>query len=52
MFIAIKGENFDGNDFVEEATRKGAVIMLSRSKRYRKSKNKKIIYVKNTIRGF
>ena len=49
MFIAIKGEHFDGNDFVDEALKKGAVIALADHKRYQKKKNKKIIYVKNTI---
>ena len=49
MFIAIKGEHFDGNDFVDEALKKGAVIILADHKRYREKKNKKIIYVKNTI---
>ena len=27
MFIAIKGKNFDGNDFVKDAINKGAVII-------------------------
>jgi len=49
MFIAIKGEHFDGNDFVDEALDKGAVIILADHKRYQEKKNKKIIYVKNTI---
>ena len=33
LFIAIKGENFDGNDFVEEAITKGAVVCYSRQKK-------------------
>ena len=49
MFIAIRGAHFDGNDFVDEALEKGAVIILADHKRYQKKKNKKIIYVKNTI---
>tara|TARA_B100001250_G_scaffold414384_1_gene452409 strand:+ start:1358 stop:2698 length:1341 start_codon:yes stop_codon:yes gene_type:complete len=49
MFIAIKGKNFDGNDFVKEALNKGAVIILADDKRYQNQKNNKIIYVKNTV---
>ena len=45
MFIAINGEHFDGNDFVDEALKKGSVIVLADHKRYREKKNK-IIYVK------
>ena len=29
LFIAIKGENFDGNDFVNDAIAKGAVIVIA-----------------------
>tara|TARA_B100001109_G_scaffold98895_1_gene80677 strand:+ start:263 stop:1603 length:1341 start_codon:yes stop_codon:yes gene_type:complete len=49
MFIALKGKNFDGNDYVEDAINKGAVIVLTDHKGYQNKKNKKIIYVKNTI---
>ena len=49
MFIALRGNNFNGNDYVEEALKKGAVIALTDDKRFLNSKNKKIIYVKNTI---
>ena len=49
MFIAIRGKNFDGNDFVEEALKKGAAIVLADHKRYQKQKNKRIIFVKDTI---
>ena len=49
MFIALKGNNFNGNDYVEEALKKGAVIALTDDKRFLNSKNKKIIYVRNTI---
>ena len=45
MFIAIRGKNFDGNDFVEEALKKGAAIVLADHKRYQKQKNKRIIFV-------
>ena len=49
MFIAIKGKNFDGNDFVKDAINKGAVIILADDKRYKSHKNNKIVYVKNTV---
>jgi len=51
LFIAIKGKNFDGNDFVEGALNKGAVIAIVDNKRYKNVQNKKIIYVQNTIRA-
>ena len=49
LFIAIKGKNFDGNDFVEEALVKGAVIVITDNKRYKNNTNKKIIYEEDTI---
>ena len=51
LFIAIKGENFDGNDFVEEAITKGALYAIADKKKYDNQKNKKIIYVKNTVKA-
>ena len=49
LFIAIKGKNFNGNDYVQDAFKKGAVLALVDDLRFKDSKNKKIIYVKNTI---
>ncbi len=49
LFIAIKGENFDGNDFVNDAIAKGAVIVIADNKRFKNNQNKKIIYVRNSI---
>ena len=51
LFIAIKGENFDGNDFVEDAITKGALYAIADKKQYENQKNKKIIYVKNTVKA-
>jgi UDP-N-acetylmuramoyl-tripeptide--D-alanyl-D-alanine ligase len=51
LFIAIKGENFDGNDFVEDAITKGALYAIADKKKYDNQKNKKIIYVKNTVKA-
>ena len=51
LFIAIKGNNFNGNNFVEEAFKKGASIALVDDKKFVGSKDSKIVYVKNTIRA-
>ena len=49
LFIAINGENFNGNDYVDEAIHKGACLVITDSKKYKTSKNKNIIYVNNSI---
>ena len=49
IFVAIKGKNFNGNDYVEEALKKGAVIAIVDDKKFTSSKNNRIIYVKNSI---
>ena len=49
LFIAIKGDKFDGNDFVEEAFERGASVAIVDNKKLIKIRNKNIIYVKNTI---
>ena len=49
LFIAIKGDKFDGNDFVEEAFERGANLAIVDNKKLIKIRNKNIIYVKNTI---
>ena len=49
IFIAIKGKNFNGNDYVDEALKKGAIRAIVDDKRFINSKNPKIIYVKNSI---
>ena len=49
LFIAINGENFNGNDYVDEAIHKGACLAITDSKKYKTSKNKNIIYVNNSI---
>lgn len=55
MYFAIKGENIDGNDFIEEAFGKGAIgcitnIELDKSI-LEKYSNKAIIKVKDTIKA-
>ena len=49
LFIAINGENFNGNDYVDEAIHKGACLVIADSKKYKTFKNKNIIYVNNSI---
>ena len=49
LFIAIKGDKFDGNNFVEEAFARGASIAVVDNKKFLKTRKKNIIYVKNTI---
>ena len=49
MFIAIKGKNFDGNDFIDDALDKGAIIVLADNKHLKNNKNEKIIYVRDSI---
>ena len=49
LFIAINGENFNGNDYVDEAIHKGACLVITDSKKYKTYKNKNIIYVNNSI---
>ena len=38
LFIAINGDNFNGNDFVEEAFKKGASVAIVDDKKYIRSK--------------
>ena len=51
LFIAIKGKNFDGNDFVNDALAKGSNIIIADNKRFKNNKNKRIIYVNNSIKA-
>ena len=38
LFIAIKGKNFNGNDYVQDAFKKGAVLALVDDLRFKDSK--------------
>jgi len=51
LFIAIKGENFDGNDFVDEALSKGSNIIIADNKRFKNNKDKRIIWVSDSIKA-
>ncbi len=50
IFFGIKGKNFDGNKFVDQALRNGASISIIEEKLKNKIKNK--IYVKNSLKIF
>ena len=49
LFIAIKGDFFNGNDYVENAISKKACLVITDDKKFKDTKNKKIIYVSNSI---
>ena len=51
LFIALKGENFDGNDFVDEALSKGSNIIIADNKRFKNNKDKRIIWVNDSIKA-
>lgn len=45
LFIAIKGPNFDGNNYIDDAFNKGAVAVLCSDEEYKDNPNKACIYV-------
>ena len=49
LFFALKGEKFNGNDYVENAIKKGACLVITDSKRFKGANKKRIIYVNNTV---
>ncbi len=53
LFVAIKGKNFDGHDFVEEAVKKGAVAVVIDKKNLSRYENidATIITVENTVKA-
>ena len=44
-----KGVQFNGNDYVEDALKKGASFVVTDSSRFKSTNDKNIIYVNNTI---
>ncbi len=54
LFIALKGDRFDGHDFVKEAIKKGASAIMINDVKYNEFKNLKLpfITVKNTVEAF
>ncbi len=47
IFFAIKGNNFDGNDYIAEAIRKGARVVVSEKKIHTKKENIIFLYSSN-----
>lgn len=47
LFIALKGDNFDGNQFVEQAIKSGAKYAITSDTNF--ADNKQIFYVKDTL---
>jgi len=50
VFIALKGNNLDGNDFVYDALEKGACLAVTDNKNFKEDTNKNILYVNDTYR--
>ena len=50
IFFGIKGKNFDGNKFVNQAFKNGASVSINENKKINKFKND--IYVKNSLTTF
>ncbi len=50
IFFGIKGKNFDGNKFVNQALKNGASISINENNQYAGSKNN--IHVKNSLKTF
>lgn len=54
VFIAIKGDNFDGHDFIDEALRKGACCIIAGPSCFRGRENRRrvsLIKVKDTVKA-
>ena len=49
LFVAIRGNIFDGNDYVEDALKKGSCLVITDNKKFKDSKNKKVIYVNSSL---
>ncbi len=49
FFVALKGKNFDGNNFAEEAIKKGASYALVNIE-VKSKNNNKFIYVNDTLK--
>ena len=51
LFIAIKGNSFDGNNYVNTAIKKGASLVIADGKEFKDSKDERIIYVTDSIKA-
>ena len=45
IFFALRGNRFDGNDYIQDAIKRGAKVIISEKKI--KSKNKEVIFIKS-----
>src|SRR5579872_4393476 len=54
LFIALRGEKFDGHDFIKTATKQGALAAIVDEKWYKKQKKTKLplLVVKNTLDSY
>lgn len=54
LFVAIRGNKFDGHDFVDEAVKRGAKAVLINEKNYSRYNrlNIPIVTVKNTVKAY
>ena len=48
IFFAIKGNKFDGNSYIDEAIRKGAKVIISEKKSFKKKSDIIFLYSSNT----
>ncbi len=51
MFICLEGENFDGNDFIFDAIRSGASVIVTENENFR-CKDVTVVYVKDTRKAY
>lgn len=52
LFVAVKGQNFDGNDFIGKAVERGAVAIITESKNaFAENCNVNVVTVKNARRA-
>ena len=51
LFIAIKGNSFDGNNYVNTAIKKGASLVIADGKEFMDSKDERIIYVPDSLKA-
>ena len=51
LCIAIKGNSFNGNNYVNTAIKKGASLVIADGKEFKDSKDKRIIYVPDSIKA-
>jgi len=54
LFVAIKGEKFDGHDFIREVIKKGAIAVMLNENRYKNFRDLDlpVVTVKDTIKSY